>query len=100
MRECVALRDRWCVVPRSSLHARRFPPAWSVEEMNDACFIFGDRGGAGPTAAAGYFFFPRTRAICAGIVKICSSSLLKNLEIGGTFQRDRACPEEWVSLPL
>ena len=28
--------------------------------------------------------FPRTRAICTGIVKSCSSSLLKNLEIGAS----------------
>ena len=55
--------------------SRHFPPPWSVEEMNEACFIVRDRGGAGPTAAAGYFFFPRTRAICAGIVKICSGNV-------------------------
>jgi hypothetical protein len=28
-----------------SLPERRFPPPWSVEEHNDACFIVKDRDG-------------------------------------------------------
>ena len=31
---------------------RRFPPPWSVEEMNDACFIVRDRNGQ----ALGYVY--------------------------------------------
>jgi hypothetical protein len=30
-----------------SLAARRFPPPWSVEEYNDACFIVRDHNGPG-----------------------------------------------------
>jgi len=25
--------------------ARRFPPPWSIEELNDACFVVRDRDG-------------------------------------------------------
>jgi hypothetical protein len=32
---------------------RRFPPPWSIEEHNDACFIVKDRGGQ----ALAYFYF-------------------------------------------
>jgi hypothetical protein len=32
---------------------RRFPPPWSVEEYNDACFIVKDPDGQ----ALGYFYF-------------------------------------------
>lgn len=32
---------------------RRFPPPWSVEEYNDACFIVKDADGQ----ALGYFYF-------------------------------------------
>ncbi len=33
--------------------ARRFPPPWSIDEVNDACFIVRDAGGQ----ALGYFYF-------------------------------------------
>ena len=33
--------------------ARRFPPPWTVEEHNDACFIVRDKNGQ----ALGYFYF-------------------------------------------
>jgi hypothetical protein len=33
--------------------ARRFPPPWTVEENNDACFIVRDNTGQ----ALGYFYF-------------------------------------------
>ncbi len=33
--------------------ARRFPPAWIIEEHNDACFIVRDATGQ----ALGYFYF-------------------------------------------
>jgi hypothetical protein len=32
---------------------RRFPPPWTIEENNDACFIVRDKGGQ----ALGYFYF-------------------------------------------
>ena len=32
---------------------RRFPPPWTIEESNDACFIVRDRSGQ----ALGYFYF-------------------------------------------
>ena len=32
---------------------RRFPPPWTIEENNDACFIVGDKNGQ----ALGYFHF-------------------------------------------
>jgi hypothetical protein len=33
--------------------ARRFPPPWTLEENNDACFIVRDKNGQ----ALGYFYF-------------------------------------------
>jgi hypothetical protein len=33
--------------------ARRFPPPWTVDELNDACFIVRDKNGQ----ALGYFYF-------------------------------------------
>jgi hypothetical protein len=33
--------------------ARRFPPPWTIDEMNDACFIVRDRNGQ----TLGYFYF-------------------------------------------
>jgi hypothetical protein len=33
--------------------ARRFPPPWSIDEANDACFIVRDSTGQ----ALGYFYF-------------------------------------------
>jgi len=35
------------------LTLRRFPPAWSIDEANDACFIVRDNTGQ----ALGYFYF-------------------------------------------
>ena len=32
---------------------RRFPPPWTIEEMNDACFIVRDKNGQ----QLGYFYF-------------------------------------------
>ena len=32
---------------------RRFPPPWTIEEMNEACFIVRDKNGQG----LGYFYF-------------------------------------------
>jgi hypothetical protein len=32
---------------------RRFPPPWSIDEANDACFIVRDKTGQ----ALGYFYF-------------------------------------------
>ena len=32
---------------------RRFPPPWTVEEMNDACFVVRDKN----RQALGYFYF-------------------------------------------
>jgi hypothetical protein len=32
---------------------RRFPPPWTIEEHNDACFIVRDKSGQG----LGYFYF-------------------------------------------
>ena len=32
---------------------RRFPPPWTIEEMNNACFIVRDKNGQ----ALGYFYF-------------------------------------------
>jgi hypothetical protein len=32
---------------------RRFPPPWTVDEMNDSCFIVRDKNGQ----ALGYFYF-------------------------------------------
>jgi hypothetical protein len=44
---------------------RRFPPPWTIEEMNDVCFIVRDKNGQG----LGYFYYEeepgrRTAAIC------------------------------------
>ncbi len=32
---------------------RRFPPPWTIDEMNDACFIVRDKNGQ----QLGYFYF-------------------------------------------
>ena len=32
---------------------RRFPPPWTIEDMNDACFIVRDKNGQ----QLGYFYF-------------------------------------------
>jgi hypothetical protein len=38
---------------RSLPTARRFPPPWTIEEHNDACFIVRDKNGQ----ALAYFYF-------------------------------------------
>jgi hypothetical protein len=38
---------------RTTMPARRFPPPWSIDEANDACFIVRDSTGQ----ALGYFYF-------------------------------------------
>jgi hypothetical protein len=35
------------------IQQRRFPPPWTVDESNDACFIVRDKNGQ----ALGYFYF-------------------------------------------
>ncbi|MGC2075380.1 MAG: hypothetical protein WA728_04980 [Xanthobacteraceae bacterium] len=35
------------------LESRRFPPPWSVEELNDACFVVSDASGQ----KLGYFYY-------------------------------------------
>ena len=42
-----------CRIIRSMPAARRFPPPWTIEEHNDACFIVKDATGQ----ALGYFYF-------------------------------------------
>jgi hypothetical protein len=39
-------------MPRS-VERRRFPPPWTIDEANDACFIVRDNTGQ----ALGYFYF-------------------------------------------
>ena len=38
---------------KAKLTPRRFPPPWSIDETNDACFIVRDKTGQ----ALGYFYF-------------------------------------------
>ena len=38
---------------RSDMPARRFPPPWTIDDANDACFIVRDSTGQ----ALGYFYF-------------------------------------------
>ena len=38
---------------KAKLTPRRFPPPWSIDETNDACFIVRDSTGQ----ALGYFYF-------------------------------------------
>jgi len=40
----------------------RFPPPWTIDEANDACFIVHDANGQ----ALGYFYFEETGATCCG----------------------------------
>ncbi len=44
--------DRPAVLP-SAMPARRFPPPWTIDEANNACFIVRDNTGQ----ALGYFYF-------------------------------------------
>jgi hypothetical protein len=39
--------------PPSTMTPRRFPPPWTIEEYNNACFIVSDKNGQ----ALGYFYF-------------------------------------------
>jgi hypothetical protein len=61
--------------------ARRFPPPWTVEDHNRACFIVKDRGGralafvyyeeeAGRQAAANLMTRDEARRIAANIAKL------------------------------
>ncbi len=38
---------------QSAVRDRRFPPPWTVDEMNDVCFIVRDKNGQG----LGYFYY-------------------------------------------
>src|ERR1700678_947565 len=48
---------RFCACYRTAnnrlMTPRRFPPPWTIEEYNDACFIVRDKSGQG----LGYFYF-------------------------------------------
>ena len=39
--------------PASGMAARRFPPPWTIDEMNNVCFIVRDKNGQ----QLGYFYF-------------------------------------------
>ena len=41
------------IMAREEFKRRRFPPPWTIEESNDACFIVRDRS----KQALGYFYF-------------------------------------------
>ena len=53
--------------------ARRFPPPWSVEEANNACFIVRDKDGQ----ALGYFYFEDEPGRRAADVR-CGGQLLRS----------------------
>jgi hypothetical protein len=47
---------------------RRFPPPWTIEELNDVCFVVKDSGGQ----KLGYFYFeeePRRRSAAKLLTK-------------------------------
>jgi hypothetical protein len=61
--------------------ARRFPPPWTIDEMNDACFIVKDAGGhalayvyyeeePGRRAAANLLTRDEARRIAVNIAKL------------------------------
>ena len=61
--------------------ARRFPPPWSIEELNDACFVVSDANGQklayiyyedepGRRAAAKLLTKDEARRIAANIAKL------------------------------
>ena len=63
------------------MHVRRFPPPWTVEDHNDACFIVKDCGGhslayvyyeqePGRQAAANLMTRDEARRIAANIAKL------------------------------
>jgi len=56
---------------------RRFPPPWTIEEMNGACFIVRDKNGQ----ALGYFYFeeePGRRAAANLLTKDAARRLSVN----------------------
>jgi len=62
----------------SNMPSRRFPPPWTVEEYNDACFIVRDNDGQqlayvhfdNPRAAAKPLTRDEARSIAANIAKV------------------------------
>ena len=48
------------------MNKRRFPPPWTIEDMNDACFIVRDKNGQ----QLGYFYFEEEpgRRTAAGLL--------------------------------
>ena len=76
--------------------ARRFPPRWTVEEHNDACFIVRDATGQ----ALGYFYFEdepgrrsAARLLTEDEVRRMAANFAKLPERGGgnTPQRPIVC---------
>jgi hypothetical protein len=51
---------------------RRFPPPWTIEELNDACFIVRDHNGQSRRTAAGLLTKDEARRIAANIAKLRS----------------------------
>jgi hypothetical protein len=47
------LNSKWARRSTGRSEAHRFPPSWTLEENNDACFIVRDANGQ----ALGYFYF-------------------------------------------
>jgi hypothetical protein len=70
----------------TSLPARRFPPPWTIQEYNDACFIVSDHNGhalayvyfeeePGRRAAANLLTKDEARQIAATIAKLSEAKL-------------------------
>jgi hypothetical protein len=72
---------------------RRFPPPWTIEEMNDACFIVRDRSGQ----ALGYFYFedePGRRAAANLLTKDEARRMAANFaKLPEMLQRLKKLPE-------
>jgi hypothetical protein len=51
--------------------ARRFPPPWTIEEANNACFIVRDSTGQ----ALGYFYFEEDRCVSSARRDLCGGAL-------------------------
>ena len=89
---------------------RRFPPPWSIDEANDACFILRDSTGQ----ALGYFYFeeePGRRSAAKLLTKDEARRLAVNPNIAsldlagcGSAARQVACElgkvSGYVALPL